>query len=425
MILDEQGPACTSGLRCYRPAMSSAREGPTSECFVVSPIGEDGSDTRRTADTVFAQLISPIADNHELSCVRADHIRSPGLITAQVLKHLNEAALVIADLTGLNANVFYELAFRHTTGKPVIILSPRGQRLPFDLADSRAVIYDLADWTSLEAARRELGEQICVALGGSPEGTQNPIAAFLSLENIAADTDPMAQLVVRVNTFLERLDARLEAMEVLPDAEWRTNAEYIDGQDDAFEELTRATHQAKFSIRSSRYFPASIMRRPEYLQAIEERVRGSSHQPPVQEYYRIISLNNIEKKQDVIQHLVDFMGRPFTLFLTSHENTFELVVIDDTDVFIHFAKEELVIASSLHLRGRRIAERFTEVFDKLTSRDQLAVFDCRAITPNNLTKHLGKVEALFAEASDRLLARKAIDGSDVELAPAPTSIELT
>ena len=96
-------------------------------------------------------------------------------------------------------------------------------------------------------------------------------------------------------------------------------------------------------------------------------MRGSANRPPVEEYRRIIALNNIEKKQDVIQHLVTFAGRPFTLVLTTHENTFELVVIDDTDVFIHFAKEELVIASTLHLRGRRIAERFTEVFDRLAS----------------------------------------------------------
>jgi hypothetical protein len=142
------------------------------------------------------------------------------------------------------------------------------------------------------------------------------------------------------------------------------------------------------------------MRRPDYLQAIEERVRGSVNRPPVQEYRRIIALNNPEKQQDVIQHLVSFAGRPFTLFLTTHENTFELVVIDDTDVFIHFAKEELVIASTLHLRGRRIAERFTEVFDQLASREQLAVFDCEKIGPADLSATLATVDGLFNQVFD-------------------------
>lgn len=367
-------------------------------CFVISPIGEEGSDIRRRSDGVFKQLIEPAATAHGLQTVRADHIRAPGLITTQVLRHLKDAEVVVADLTGLNANVFYELAFRHTIGKPAILLSPKGQQIPFDIGDTRAIVFDETEWTSLPASLDALRDQFAAALGETPGAPQNPISSFFAVENVTAlDTDPMAQLLVRVNGFLERLDQRLEAVEDIAEADWRTNAEYIDGQDDAFEALTRATLDAKFSVRSSRFFPASIMRRPDYLRAIEERVRGSSNRPPVQEYRRIIALNNPEKQQDVIQHLVTFAGRPFTLFLTTHENTFELVVIDDTDVFIHFAKEELVIASTLHLRGRRIAERFTEVFDRLTSREQVAVFECEKIGPGELSSTLAEVDQLFAQ----------------------------
>ncbi len=367
-------------------------------CFVISPIGEEGSEVRRAADTVFRQLIEPATKKCGLEATRSDHIRAPGQITTQTLRLLKDSEIVIADLTDLNANVFYELAFRHTLGKPAIILSPRGQKLPFDIGDSRAIIFDPGDWASLQISLEELDHQLRSALSDTPERIQNPISAFFAVENVTAiENDPMAQLLVRVNGFLERLDQRLEGIEDVAGADWRTNAEYIDGQDDAFEALTKATKDARFSVRSSRFFPASIMRRPDYLQAIEERVRGSANRPPVEEYYRIIALNNIEKKQDVIQHIVNFAGRPFTLFLTTHENTFELAVIDDTDVFIHFAKEELVIASTLHLRGRRIAERFTEVFDQLASRDQLAVFDCRLITPTDLTASLAKIEELFSQ----------------------------
>jgi hypothetical protein len=97
--------------------------------------------------------------------------------------------------------------------------------------------------------------------------------------------------------------------------------------------------------------------------------------------------------------------------LTTHENTFELVVIDDTDVFIHFAKEELVIASTLHLRGRRIAERFTEVFDQLASRDQLAVFDCRLITHTDLATNLTKIEELFSKIFSSVEPQAEIEGA--------------
>ena len=389
-------------------------------CFVISPIGDDGSDIRRAADTVFSKLIEPATKGLGLEAVRADHIRSPGQVTSQVLRYLRDAAVVIADLSGANANVFYELAFRHTLGTPAVLLSPKGQKIPFDVADSRAIIFDQNDWSSLDDSRAQLSQQLQAALGDSPEPMQNPISAFYAVENVAAvANDPMAQVLVRVNGFLERLDTRLQGLEDMTGGDWRTNAEYIDGQDDAFEALTRATHEAKFSVRSSRYFPASIMRRPDYLQAIEERVRGSANRPAVQEYYRIIALNNLEKKQDVIQHIVNFAGRPFTLFLTSHENTFELVVIDDTDVFIHFAKEELVIASTLHLRGRRIAERFTEVFDQLASRERLAVFDCRSVNAMNISNTVAEVEGLF----ERIFGTASIEGGgrDEPLEPADGS----
>lgn len=371
-------------------------DGTPKVCFVISPISEEGSEIRRNADTVLKQLVEPAAKNQGLRAVRADGIRGVGQITTQMLRHIQDSDIVVADVTGLNANVFYELAFRHSLGKPAIVLSPKGQRLPFDIADTRAVVFDLSDWTSLETSRELLEDQLASCMTDSKDAIRNPISSFFAVENIVAiQNDPIAQVLVRVNGFLEGLDDRLGALTELASADWRTNAEYIDGQDDAFEALTRATRDAKFSVRSSRFFPASITRRPDYLQAIEERVRGSAGRPAVQEYRRIIALNNLEKKQDVIQHLVNFAARPFQLFLTQHENNFELVVIDDTDVFIHFAKEELVIASTLHLRGRRIAERFTEVFDQLATRDVVAVFDCSTITSSQLSSVLNKVEKLF------------------------------
>ncbi len=371
----------------------------TTTCFVISPIGKDRSEIRRAADNVFSSLIEPVTKKYKLKATRADHINSIGQITTQVLRLLRDSEVVIADLTGLNANVFYELAFRHALGKPVILLSPKDQDIPFDIAGSRAIIFDPMDWTSLDETRSKLGAQIKSALGDTLEIIQNPISAFMAVEKVGAiEADPMAQLMVRVNGFLEQLDSRLEGIEAHTEEDWRTNAEYIDGQDDAFEALTKATREAKFSVRSSRFFPASIMQRPDYLQAIEERVRGSENRPPVKEYRRIISLNNAKKKKDVIQHLASFAEKAFTLFLTNHENTFELVIIDDTDVFIHFAKEELVIASTLHLRGRRIAERFTEVFDQLAAREQLAQFDCLKINEENLSEVFAEVDKLFSNA---------------------------
>ena len=375
----------------------SGSAGSVSDCFVIAPIGQEGSDSRRGAETIYKNLIEPCCVKLQLAVTRAHEISSPGLITNQILEFLRDSKVVIADLSELNPNVFYELAFRHSLGRPVVLLKPIETDLPFDVANSRAVEFDPRDWSSLGSAMEQLEKQLKQSLSDPSATSQNPITAFAALSDMRTKDDPISQTLVRVNAFLETLDGRLHVIEHAPGAEWRTNAEFIDGQDDAFQALTQATAQAKFAVRSSRFFPASIMSRPDYLQAIEERVRGSESRPAVHEYRRIIALNNMDKKQDVIQHIVNFAGRPFKLFLTSHENSFELVVIDDTDVFIHFAKAELVIASSLHLHGRRIAQRFIDVFDQLATRDIEAEFDCANITPVSLSGELSRVDAIFED----------------------------
>jgi hypothetical protein len=68
-----------------------------------------------------------------------------------VLAELERAQVVIADLTGLNPNVLYELGIAHARCESVVLLAPRNERLPFDLASLRCHFYD---WT--ETGRVEL-----------------------------------------------------------------------------------------------------------------------------------------------------------------------------------------------------------------------------------------------------------------------------
>ena len=56
---------------------------------------------------------------------------------------LMDAELVIADLTGNNANVYYELSFRHAIAKPVIHMALQDTRLSFDVQDNRTIFYTL------------------------------------------------------------------------------------------------------------------------------------------------------------------------------------------------------------------------------------------------------------------------------------------
>jgi hypothetical protein len=85
----------------------------TKVCFVIAPIGTEGSDVRVRSDQVLKHIITPAARECGYEPIRADQISEPGLITSQVIQHIVQDPLVIADLTGRNPNVFYELAVRH------------------------------------------------------------------------------------------------------------------------------------------------------------------------------------------------------------------------------------------------------------------------------------------------------------------------
>ena len=61
--------------------------------------------------------------------------------------------LVIADLSILNPNVFYELAIRQATNLPVLLLAHKETKIPFDVRQERVVFYSL-DLDDVESDRR-------------------------------------------------------------------------------------------------------------------------------------------------------------------------------------------------------------------------------------------------------------------------------
>ena len=114
-------------------------------CFVISPIGESGSDTRKAADDFFDLIVQPAVEKFGFEVVRADKIAKPGSITEDILRLVQESALCIVDLTGHSPNVFYECGRRHETGRPCIQLVKESEAIPFNLAGIRTIKYQLSD----------------------------------------------------------------------------------------------------------------------------------------------------------------------------------------------------------------------------------------------------------------------------------------
>jgi len=112
-------------------------------CFVISPIGKEGSDIREHTDDVLEFIIRPAMEELNIYVYRADHTQQIGRVTDQMFHAILNEDLCIAILTGYNPNVFYELAIAQSAARPVIILIEKGQDIPFDVHDLRAVEYDL------------------------------------------------------------------------------------------------------------------------------------------------------------------------------------------------------------------------------------------------------------------------------------------
>jgi hypothetical protein len=110
---------------------------------------------RQELDRVHRAIQEAVVLDNGLVCERADDIYSAGIVIDEVWRKLCEAQIVIADATGKNANVFYEMGLAHAIGKEVVILVQTISDIPFDFQHRRVILYhpDRLDKLRLELVR--------------------------------------------------------------------------------------------------------------------------------------------------------------------------------------------------------------------------------------------------------------------------------
>jgi hypothetical protein len=143
--------------------------------FVIGPIGDKDADIGSSGRSlyedsiqIFEEVIVPACRAFGVDPVRVDKFSRTGEITDQIFRFIRDADLVIADVTGANPNVMYELGARHTTGKLTIQIGER-DRLPFDVSAIRTIFFKRSE-SGLIEARRRLSDAISVGMreGGDP-----------------------------------------------------------------------------------------------------------------------------------------------------------------------------------------------------------------------------------------------------------------
>ncbi|MCX5829982.1 MAG: hypothetical protein NTV58_18595 [Deltaproteobacteria bacterium] len=108
-------------------------------CFVIMPFKE-----KEFPQKIYTDVIKPfVEDQFKIGCYRVDEDNLPDRIDNKIYSYLLRSAFVIAEVTTLNPNVFYELGLAHMLEKDCIIVTNTPiEKIPFDINRIRAEHYD-------------------------------------------------------------------------------------------------------------------------------------------------------------------------------------------------------------------------------------------------------------------------------------------
>lgn len=148
----------------------------TRSAFVLMPFATE-------FDDIYQFLIREAVASAGYEVTRADDILNQRNLLADIVEAIRDAALIVADLSTANPNVYYELGLAHAFGKPVILLAQDINEVPFDLRSYRVVTYS-THFSRMNEAREELKQLAAGARDGSVQ-FGSPVSDFGALSGDA------------------------------------------------------------------------------------------------------------------------------------------------------------------------------------------------------------------------------------------------
>ena len=120
-------------------------------CFALLPNNDIGQQT-------YNDLIDPVMKETECKCVKSEQIFNSVSVLDEIWDRLNTAELVIADITGPDADVFYLTGLACGLGKKIIYLTQSHEEVPFDLKEGSRLIYSLKSYKEAKEAQKALAQ---------------------------------------------------------------------------------------------------------------------------------------------------------------------------------------------------------------------------------------------------------------------------
>lgn len=150
--------------------MEQKTEQPLRKAFVLMPFDSE-------FDKIFNELIRPALEEAGYDANRADTIINQQNILKDIVRGIAGADLVVADLTTLNPNVFYELGISHAMQRPTVLLTQSIEEVPFDLRPYRIIRYSL-DFVEAPKLLQSL-KKVAEKLKSGEVKFGNPVVDFL------------------------------------------------------------------------------------------------------------------------------------------------------------------------------------------------------------------------------------------------------
>lgn len=159
----DAGEGFPGGAMRVRPKFAARDFSPQDDlCFVLMPF------TAKWSQRVWRR-VSATVEATGYSCERAKELKDDDILE-EIWRKIVSAGVIIADVTGRNPNVMYEIGVAHTVGKPVILMTQSVEDIVFDLSGKRHLIYEDND-DGYDDIARDLPDYLRKRTKRSPTGS--------------------------------------------------------------------------------------------------------------------------------------------------------------------------------------------------------------------------------------------------------------